>query len=628
MNSAQPKVSIVVATYRSGAGLDRLVASLDAQSLPADEWEVIFVDDGSPDDTYERLGEIARSRPNYRVTRIENSGWPCRPRNTGIELARGEYVAFMDHDDELFPDALRDGYGYAHAHAADVLNGKEARTDDAGWAIDQFPEDMPQVLGAGLPYGALTPTNPHKLYRRELLIEHGIRFREGGRVLWEDIFFNVEVLARSTVVSTLASTPYYHWFTTAGSGSTTFRRARPEWWHWLNEVITAIDEGLASPGLEAERRLLREHQYRSRLMDAFNGYYVERKPEIRKLIFEHGRRIQADHFSEEDDACLDVTWRLRAELLRAGHPHALDRLIREDPVIGPVPRATSMRWSGGKLHLDLGVTWKGADGRPHPLRSDGQRIFKDLSEPFTRMFAADQLDVTDEIDSAAVAVGVRSDVTRIGWLVPSSSTMWTRTEEQFGFGVDASAVIDPSNAALGRKLDDNVWDLTARCVLGTQRRQPMLRGALPPAVRLSADGVWAAYAVGADRLVLDLSPSDIGALLRPTGTVESIGGRVSIQVDVDEIEAGAAPIALRIPVRDRRDVGIPSSAVRRVGLRKKTAPSRHVDALLVTRNGSAWVELDAGDEPIIRLGARFPGGARDYRVSARGLRTVPQWRSE
>src|SRR5690606_15522788 len=129
------KVSVVVPTYRSGEGLDHLVASLDAQTMPKDEFEIVFVDDGSPDETFARLERIQATRPHVRLERIENSGWPCRPRNVGADLAQGEFIAFMDHDDTLYPDALRAAYDYAVANGADVVNGKEARTDDATWAI-------------------------------------------------------------------------------------------------------------------------------------------------------------------------------------------------------------------------------------------------------------------------------------------------------------------------------------------------------------------------------------------------------------------------------------------------------------------------------------------------------------
>jgi glycosyltransferase involved in cell wall biosynthesis len=101
----QPTVSVVVATYNPGNGLDRLVRSLEAQTLPAWCFEVILVDDGSTSETWTQLQAVRSSHCNVRIERIPHSGWPSRPRNVGISLAEGEFLLFADHDDELFPRA-------------------------------------------------------------------------------------------------------------------------------------------------------------------------------------------------------------------------------------------------------------------------------------------------------------------------------------------------------------------------------------------------------------------------------------------------------------------------------------------------------------------------------------------
>jgi hypothetical protein len=51
-----------------------------------------------------------------RHTRIENSGWPSRPRNIGMGLSSGEYVLFLDQDDELYPAGLEHLLASARAH--------------------------------------------------------------------------------------------------------------------------------------------------------------------------------------------------------------------------------------------------------------------------------------------------------------------------------------------------------------------------------------------------------------------------------------------------------------------------------------------------------------------------------
>ncbi|MEA2387022.1 MAG: poly(ribitol-phosphate) beta-N-acetylglucosaminyltransferase, partial [Thermoleophilaceae bacterium] len=92
---------MVVPVYNPGSNMDDLVRSVLDQSLPEDAYEAIFVDDGSTDGTGERLDALAAQFPFVRVEHIPNSGWPSRPRNVGTDMARGEYVLYVDNDDYL-----------------------------------------------------------------------------------------------------------------------------------------------------------------------------------------------------------------------------------------------------------------------------------------------------------------------------------------------------------------------------------------------------------------------------------------------------------------------------------------------------------------------------------------------
>src|SRR4051795_10146946 len=118
------RVSVIVPVYNPGAHLDECVESLLAQTMPVDEHELIFVDDGSTDGSGERLDALAAEHPHVRVQHIPNSGWPGRPRNVGLGLARGEFVYFVDNDDWVGPETLARLYATAVADAADVVVGK------------------------------------------------------------------------------------------------------------------------------------------------------------------------------------------------------------------------------------------------------------------------------------------------------------------------------------------------------------------------------------------------------------------------------------------------------------------------------------------------------------------------
>jgi glycosyltransferase involved in cell wall biosynthesis len=93
---AEPKVSVVIPTHNRAALLARLLDSLRIQSLPADDFEVIVVDDGSTDDTTVVL-EALRDMPNLRWVCQEQAG-PASARNRAWPMASAPLVAFTDDD--------------------------------------------------------------------------------------------------------------------------------------------------------------------------------------------------------------------------------------------------------------------------------------------------------------------------------------------------------------------------------------------------------------------------------------------------------------------------------------------------------------------------------------------------
>jgi glycosyltransferase involved in cell wall biosynthesis len=104
MSAGTVLISVVVPTYNYAHYLPRALGSVTAQ-LEADV-EVVVVDDGSVDGTAELLSEYVRRWPSIRVVSQANAG-AAAARNTGIRVARGEYVLPLDADDELTPGALQ-----------------------------------------------------------------------------------------------------------------------------------------------------------------------------------------------------------------------------------------------------------------------------------------------------------------------------------------------------------------------------------------------------------------------------------------------------------------------------------------------------------------------------------------
>lgn len=98
-----PLVSVIVPMYNSEAYVDELVASVLSQDV---DLELICVDDGSSDETLTRVLRWAVRDPRVMVITEDNSGSPSKPRNVGLDAARGKYVYFLDSDDILLEGAL------------------------------------------------------------------------------------------------------------------------------------------------------------------------------------------------------------------------------------------------------------------------------------------------------------------------------------------------------------------------------------------------------------------------------------------------------------------------------------------------------------------------------------------
>ncbi len=96
-----PKVSVIIPTYNQSSLVKETISSVLAQTEP--DLEVIVVDDGSTDDTHRVVESLSDSRVSYFY---KINGGPASARNFGLSKAKGEYLAFLDHDDLWPPNYL------------------------------------------------------------------------------------------------------------------------------------------------------------------------------------------------------------------------------------------------------------------------------------------------------------------------------------------------------------------------------------------------------------------------------------------------------------------------------------------------------------------------------------------
>ena len=99
------KLSIIVPIFNVAPYLRKCMDSLLKQDIPSLDYEIILVDDGSPDECPQICDEYAEKYDNIRVVHQENAGLSAA-RNSGIKLATGDYIMFVDSDDYLQPNVL------------------------------------------------------------------------------------------------------------------------------------------------------------------------------------------------------------------------------------------------------------------------------------------------------------------------------------------------------------------------------------------------------------------------------------------------------------------------------------------------------------------------------------------
>ena len=115
MNDRIPRVSIIVPVYNGARFLRQSIESLFQQTFT--DFEIIAVNDGSTDSSLDVLWRLRQSDSRLRIISRVNSGGPAAPRNDGMRAARGEYIGFLDCDDYIDPNHLRELVGGLDAHS-------------------------------------------------------------------------------------------------------------------------------------------------------------------------------------------------------------------------------------------------------------------------------------------------------------------------------------------------------------------------------------------------------------------------------------------------------------------------------------------------------------------------------
>jgi glycosyltransferase involved in cell wall biosynthesis len=412
---ARVRVSVVVPVYNPGPFIEPAIASVLAQSLGSDRYEVIFVDDGSTDETPARLDTLAAAHANITVIHTPNSGWAGRPRNLGIDAARGDYVQFLDQDDALAPEALQRLVAMGDRNQSDIVIGKEA-SDFRGVSVGLFRANRERCTIGDAPL--IDSLTPHKMFRTAFLREHRLRFPEGRRRL-EDQLFVVQAYFRARTISILADYVCYRYLGRADGGNAGSAYAVPEVYYANAREVMEVVVANTAPG-DLRDMLLRRFvrvEMLARLSDGrFAGQPAERQGRMLAAI----RELVLDFAGPGVEAGLEPLQQARLQLVRAGDLAGLATLAERTAPIRATVEVRSMTWPGGQLRVRLHCRLDVRGTEPLTILVAGDRRL--LHPPLFAGILDPPVDVADAIKRVRVLVTIRDPLTGEDWALQSSTS--------------------------------------------------------------------------------------------------------------------------------------------------------------------------------------------------------------
>ncbi|MGY0490565.1 glycosyltransferase family 2 protein [Streptomyces sp. WG-D5] len=344
------KVTVIIPTHNTGEDVMVGLDALRKQSMPRTDFEVLYVDDGSTDDTVEFLERELADEDNMQVVPMTNSGWPGRPRNTGVDRARGEYVHFVDDDDWLAPEALERLYARAKETDADIVAGRMA---GHGRGAPRAPFAKPLERGSlrenPVLLGSMTV---HKLFRRQFLLDHGLRFDE-GRVRLEDHLFMLRAYLLAKQVSTVSDYTTYHWVRHSnGKHNISYTPIEPEpYIKSVRRIIALLHAPDTQVADDEQRHRFTANWYGSKALKRLTGKGFLSQDEERRAAWRRHVIDLAAELPTAVDRHLPERLGVLSRLCRAGDHEAIHAYTRFESGVRHLPKVEECVRQDGALRV-------------------------------------------------------------------------------------------------------------------------------------------------------------------------------------------------------------------------------------------------------------------------------------
>jgi glycosyltransferase involved in cell wall biosynthesis len=187
------KLSVIIPIYNVEQYIEKCLNSLEKQNFQESEFEVIIIDDESPDKSLIIARELTKNKANSTVFSQKNKGLGGA-RNTGLDMAKGEYVLFLDSDDFILPHTLHSIVEIAIENKLDILEfGAQGVTMQGKIIYTKSFSSHNKCYNGIEYYGKIKGMDSacNKLYKNDFLNENNLRFIE--KIFIEDYEFNTRV---------------------------------------------------------------------------------------------------------------------------------------------------------------------------------------------------------------------------------------------------------------------------------------------------------------------------------------------------------------------------------------------------------------------------------------------------
>ena len=209
------RLSIIVPLYNSAQLLPKCIGSLVQQDIPLEDYEIILVNDGSPDNSEEMAREYASDYSNIIVVSQENKG-TSGARNTGIRVSTGKYLYFVDPDDYILDNSLKAILDQMDDNDLDVLRFGYTEVDEEykptkSSKHPESPDYSPKIMDGYTFMGERLGTACYVwtfIYRASIIKENSLYCIEGD--YFDDTPWLPRVLAKANRVDSVPTKRHFY----------------------------------------------------------------------------------------------------------------------------------------------------------------------------------------------------------------------------------------------------------------------------------------------------------------------------------------------------------------------------------------------------------------------------------